>query len=259
MLCFSHIEPGRSYQQDSAPILWRYLDFPQDSIIVFPENNELQAVSQPGHHPYVLLVSESLLASVADELELPEPGRLINKGVVARCDPNAVNEIRLILEWLCPTVKLSTDVALEALFNPELQRKALRHLLLALASSKDIKPRPKRIDRGRVAKRVLDYVNADSTTMPTIQELCRIAAVDERTLRNVFYDLYSISPKTYIIRCRLNTVRIALLTSSPSHTKISDIALSHGFWHMGQFAKIYRQLFGELPSETLRMNCRIDI
>jgi len=32
------------------------------------------------------------------------------------------------------------------------------------------------------------------------------------------------------------------------------MANRHGFWHMGQFAKDYKNLFGELPSQTLSKN-----
>jgi len=31
------------------------------------------------------------------------------------------------------------------------------------------------------------------------------------------------------------------------------IANQYGFWHMGQFAKDYNNLFGELPSETINL------
>jgi AraC family ethanolamine operon transcriptional activator len=32
---------------------------------------------------------------------------------------------------------------------------------------------------------------------------------------------------------------------------VVDIAAQYGFWHMGQFSKDYKNLFGELPSSTL--------
>ena len=35
------------------------------------------------------------------------------------------------------------------------------------------------------------------------------------------------------------------------HNHAADSANNWGFWHMGQFAKDYRRLFGELPSKTL--------
>ena len=28
-------------------------------------------------------------------------------------------------------------------------------------------------------------------------------------------------------------------------------ALANGFWHMGEFSKVYKTMFGEMPSETL--------
>ncbi|NOR23809.1 MAG: helix-turn-helix domain-containing protein [Desulforhopalus sp.] len=34
--------------------------------------------------------------------------------------------------------------------------------------------------------------------------------------------------------------------------KVIDVSNVWGFWHMGQFAADYRNLFGELPSETLQ-------
>jgi AraC family ethanolamine operon transcriptional activator len=35
-------------------------------------------------------------------------------------------------------------------------------------------------------------------------------------------------------------------------SRVADIAIRWGFWHMGQFARDYRAMFGELPSETLK-------
>ena len=32
---------------------------------------------------------------------------------------------------------------------------------------------------------------------------------------------------------------------------VKSVALTHGFWHLGQFAHDYRATFGEMPSETL--------
>lgn len=84
--------------------------------------------------------------------------------------------------------------------------------------------------------------------MPTLQELCKITSVSKRTLIYAFQEHYGISPKTYINAMRLNGARRALLQSQT----IVDAANAWGFWHMGQFAKDYRKLFGELPSETVK-------
>ena len=34
---------------------------------------------------------------------------------------------------------------------------------------------------------------------------------------------------------------------------ITEVALDYGFSHLGRFSSDYRKLFGELPSETVRL------
>lgn len=47
-------------------------------------------------------------------------------------------------------------------------------------------------------------------------------------------------------------VRTELYRASPDKAQVSDILADFGFWHFGQFAKDYREAFGERPSDTLR-------
>ena len=44
----------------------------------------------------------------------------------------------------------------------------------------------------------------------------------------------------------------ALIAATPESTTVSIEALNWGFGHFGEFARAYRECFGELPSETLR-------
>lgn len=238
--------------QTSAPIRWRYLDVPSNSIIVFPENNELQGLSQPGHHPFTWTVTETFLAIVASEIGLPEPDQFIKKGAVTLCDPVQVAQIKSFLELLCNTIKTTSGAFVEDVLNYENKWKLARLYLLALASSTNIKPKKKRVSRNRIVNRIFEYVDSDLSAPRNIPELCHIAEVDERTLRNIFYDLFSVSPSKYLKCYRLNMVRKAMVALDSPQVKIADIANLNGFWHIGQFAADYRRLFGELPSETLR-------
>lgn len=86
----------------------------------------------------------------------------------------------------------------------------------------------------------------------SIRELCQATGVSWRTLDYAFREHFSITPKVYLKAMRLNNVRWALRDARAS-TVISDVANRWGFWHMGQFAADYRKLFGELPSQTLRL------
>ena len=61
-----------------------------------------------------------------------------------------------------------------------------------------------------------------------------------------------LSPKAYLKARRLNAVRRELLQDEAAVSTIFDMASSWGFWHMGQFGRDYKDMFGELPSETLK-------
>ena len=51
---------------------------------------------------------------------------------------------------------------------------------------------------------------------------------------------------------RLNAVRQRLLATPAGTPDVSQAAGEAGFSHLGHFGTRYRQLFGELPSQTLR-------
>jgi AraC-like DNA-binding protein len=70
-----------------------------------------------------------------------------------------------------------------------------------------------------------------------VSELSQAVAVSESTLNRLFNAKFGISPKSYLIKLRLNAAYQDLNQSSPDKIK--------------QFAADYRKLFGELPMETL--------
>lgn len=55
----------------------------------------------------------------------------------------------------------------------------------------------------------------------------------------------------YVREVRLRHVRDRLLKPMPGDS-VTDIAIEHGFPHLGEFATAYKKAFGESPSETLR-------
>lgn len=85
-----------------------------------------------------------------------------------------------------------------------------------------------------------------------IPDLCAELHVSERTLRYGFQECFGMAPVTYLKIQRLNGVRRQLKASAGKETTVSNVALQWGFWHMGQFAKDYKNMFGESPSKTLR-------
>lgn len=85
-----------------------------------------------------------------------------------------------------------------------------------------------------------------------VTDLCRAASVSERTLQSAFKEITGMTPVAYLTRLRLHQVRRAL-RAAPSHsTTVAAEALKWGFWHPGDFSRVYKECFGQLPSETLR-------
>jgi AraC family ethanolamine operon transcriptional activator len=84
----------------------------------------------------------------------------------------------------------------------------------------------------------------------TVTQLCEIANVSRRTLQYSFESILGVSPIQYLRISRLNGVRRSLVQAQQGQA-VSDIAAQWGFWHLSQFAKDYKQLFGETPSKTL--------
>ena len=81
-----------------------------------------------------------------------------------------------------------------------------------------------------------------------------LVGVSERGLRNAFHAVRGMSPKRFVIHDRLNEVRRALSDPHAIHATVTDIATEHGFFELGRFAGRYKAVFGETPSQTLRVH-----
>jgi AraC-like DNA-binding protein len=148
-----------------------------------------------------------------------------------------------------------------ALFNDRKNERVAAHvelletLLATLGMANDFEP--DRSDRTRqahslIVKMAEDYALSHTDDPLYVSDLCRVAAVSERTLEFAFKQVMGLTPMAYLIRLRLHRVRQALLAGSQGSTTVSAEALNWGFWHFGEFSRAYKECFGELPSDTLR-------
>ena len=150
-----------------------------------------------------------------------------------------------------------------ALFNDLPEKRAgaeadlLETLLETLRVASDVEPsRSDRTRQGqsRIVKAAETYAMANADDRLYVSDLCRAAAVSERTLEYAFKQVLGLTPMTYLIRLRLHRVRQTLLAAGAESTTVSAAALNWGFWHFGEFSRAYKACFGEAPSDTLRRN-----
>jgi AraC-like DNA-binding protein len=85
-----------------------------------------------------------------------------------------------------------------------------------------------------------------------MSELCELVGVSELTLRSCCAEFIGISPSRYLLLRRLKQVRMALRDADPKTADVAELAGRYGFIEPGRFAEVYREVFGEPPSATLR-------
>ena len=108
--------------------------------------------------------------------------------------------------------------------------------------------------QARSLRRAKEYIHANLDRPLALADIARHACVSPRTLELVFKRHGETSPLAYARRQRLQAAHGALRTAAREGglPSVTDVALAHGFIHMGRFSAQYREQFGCLPSETLR-------
>ncbi len=101
-------------------------------------------------------------------------------------------------------------------------------------------------------ERALAFIRGAPMSDIRLSRLCGVSGVSERSLQYAFQESLGMSPKAFMTARRLHAARQALLACSPETTRVSEVAMQHGFFELGRFAVTYRKHFGECPSETLR-------
>ncbi|MCX8521174.1 MAG: helix-turn-helix domain-containing protein [Rhodoferax sp.] len=99
-----------------------------------------------------------------------------------------------------------------------------------------------------LVQRCMAWLDGTWENAPTVMQMGTALHVSRRTLQNAFAQVLGMSPLAYIKALRLQHARQALKTGHP----VTDAATASGFWHFGHFSHDYQQMFGELPSQTLR-------
>ncbi|HJV25282.1 MAG TPA: helix-turn-helix domain-containing protein [Aromatoleum sp.] len=102
-----------------------------------------------------------------------------------------------------------------------------------------------------VVRRARELVSAHQDDPPSIRELCLALGVSRRWLQLSFNAVLQMSPLAYLRAMRLDRAR-RMLASGATGVQVKNAVEAYGFWHLSRFSRDYRDLFGELPSETLQ-------
>jgi AraC family ethanolamine operon transcriptional activator len=219
----------------------------------FEAGQEFEASAHPRFSVFTLTVDAERLASdplwerVLRHLRRPGTGR----SGIYRASPYARHRLRQrIAATLSVLAKDGPDVADQGAAQV-MGDLVVGDLRQALEEADPAADRSTAWARARAVQRALEYLHSHPQEPVNVVQLGAIAKVSERTLQRAFLEHYGIGPKAYACRLKLTEMRADLLRCEAGEVFIKDLAIAHGFWHMGQFSRDYRDLFGELPSETL--------
>lgn len=135
-----------------------------------------------------------------------------------------------------------------------LKETCLNAFVRALARETDgvLKPTLTAARRAAIMNRATQFLASRLGSPYSSHALSQATGLSERNLEYLFCEAYGMSPRSWSQVAQLNRVRRELLQSDANQTRIADIAMNWGFFHLGRFAVKYRQLFGERPIDSLR-------
>jgi AraC-like DNA-binding protein len=224
---------------------WCGSDVESGDVLVYGPGAEHVAVNPAGmEFAFAILPTSELHRSAVSLRRTPELG----PGSVQRLAPSEATEVLRVT-----LVSITEDpLALGAgmsLYGSDLLDKVV--CALTERSPSRLLPMPRRLDDRRVVLACIEFVEAVER-IPTLSELCQVAAVSERRLRQAFVALQDAPPHQFFIAWGLDRARRRLLDADPSWETVARVAAESGFNHLGRFARRYRRQFGEVPSTTLR-------
>ena len=123
--------------------------------------------------------------------------------------------------------------------------------LLAYAREESDAPIRRLTPAPSVVARAIDVMHERFAEPLRMQDIADAVDVPERTLRDAFQRFKGASPMQLLHQVRLERAH-ERLSRIDNLQSVSDIALDCGFSHLGRFSIVYREKFGESPSDTYR-------
>lgn len=123
-------------------------------------------------------------------------------------------------------------------------------LLLQLPSN--LQPQVTWAEPGDRFTQLLEYIEAHLGEALSPRQLAAWVHLSERGLFGLFQRELGCAPLEFVRRRRLERARAALLDPHAPARSVTEVALAHGFLHLGRFAQQYKARFGESPSATWR-------
>lgn len=228
--------PGNFYQD----FIWRNIRFKGNTIGILRGGMEHFCISQSNFVGIPVSIKQEYLNKLALDLGHPNFIDDIKQEEYFHISERSAKILQFWVLHICQSQMLN-----EHLISYEVPKMIISSII------KSEKKRDLRFKaNNRTFKRAKDLIHNEPEDCHTVKELCNRLGVSERSLQYAFSELTGVSPKKYILFYKMNEIKRKI--QSNQYNRLIDVTLAFGFWHSGQFAKDYKNLFGKLPSQHLR-------
>lgn len=103
-------------------------------------------------------------------------------------------------------------------------------------------------------RRAIQFCEEHAAEPISVGQIAGAARISVRTLQQQFREHLDATPMAYLQQIRLHHAHADLRAVAHGQAigTVAEVARRWGYTHMGRFATVYRNAYGELPSETLR-------
>ncbi|MEB3322724.1 MAG: helix-turn-helix domain-containing protein [Synechococcaceae cyanobacterium] len=215
-------------------------------------SGEIHLVTAASTHLALVLLERHRFRDLGEALGIPSLEERVLAGNWLSLDPGRYEALRVHLLGLFAVAEAEPQLmgvpALERLAWEDLMPLLLEALVHGGEQRRDLLRPPARIELVKLAQRWM----LEHPCQPiSLDALCREVHAGRRSLIQGFREHLGMGPMAFLKLQRLHALRRLLRTSDPRQTRIQQLAADWGFLNPGHFARDYRLLFGELPSETL--------
>ncbi|MBD2603450.1 helix-turn-helix domain-containing protein [Scytonema hofmannii FACHB-248] len=239
-------------QANETQVLSHGCPIKKQDIFGFDPTREADVVSGKDSHIVLARLNLSVFQSLAEQMGYDLGQKFLKQNLI-RLHPSSLRHLRAYYQQITEIFTGKTSLLIQPQMRSLIVEDFLPLLINTLGkSAQKNRHTPKIFHRYSFVKKAEEIAQSYSDRPLTLKQLCDNLGTSSSTLSYGFQDIFGVSPMSYLKIQRLNGVRRTLKNADPNTTTVMQIAEHWGFWSGGHLCRDYKEMFGELPSETLR-------
>lgn len=206
-------------------------------------------------------VKSNLLVSVSEKRLLETARIMLGERYLEHLDirtPRLIDtqiqqvDFRKVLRQICNLIdQFQGDQTLLRSFNVDENIARLLVMMLAPKQFMNLAPVKTTSERTQVLKHICDFMECNLDQPLSLTTLATVSGLSTRVLQNEFQKNFACSPTQWIKQLRLSRAHM-LFNKTAFNASVTSVAASCGYTNFSEFSRQYQEMFGELPSQTIK-------